>query len=188
MRALYGIVDDVLPWSWAWAPCWPYSRSVLPMLLFTAVFVHTVTPRSGPSLKRLHMGASDGDDPDTDGAAAADEEDEGPGADEKRARRTQLRAGKAGATPSSPSLDASSTGDGSNSMRTPFRGVSFVAKRRQWQAQITVSDKVHLGNYKQQEMAAHAVSFAKAQLRNHGFTVKLLDNDAEPVTWPLLCC
>jgi hypothetical protein len=64
--------------------------------------------------------------------------------------------------------------------RLRFPGVSYVPKRRLWQAQVTVSDKVHLGNFVDQDEAGYAVSLAKARLRGHGFTVKLQDGEAEP--------
>jgi hypothetical protein len=46
---------------------------------------------------------------------------------------------------------------------------------------IVVVGQVHLGNYPDQESAGYAVSMAKTRLRTHGFTVKLQDNEVEPV-------
>ena len=64
-----------------------------------------------------------------------------------------------------------------------FNGTSFRAKRRKWQAQVTVkgfSKKVSLGDYADKHVAAAAFNLGRTLLTQLGYRVKLAVNDGVP--------
>jgi hypothetical protein len=99
-----------------------------------------------------------------------------------RKRRYKTPLPPAPCAESTSSLDASDEeyGVALRTARSPHPGVSFVTKRREYQGQITLSMKLHVGNYKSANHAAYAVAQAKARLLALGWTVKLADPEVAP--------